>query len=72
MADKTASPDGDIFADKGVRLDFSLVANPAVALDFDKRTDEHVVTQRAVVKIGGFINDDVVAAYHIADGDLAE
>ena len=59
MTDKAALADGDVLADKGMGLNFTVRADAGIPLDLNERPDEDVITQRAVVQVGGLVNNDI-------------
>lgn len=67
MADKTRFPEGDVFADKAVRLNFTARADADVALDLHERADEDIVAEPAAVKIAGFYHGDVAPGVDVDD-----
>ena len=70
MANKATLTNSDILADEGVRLDFAVVTDARIALDFNKRADEYAVAQHTVVKVSRLIYDHIVATGHVANPGL--
>ena len=66
MANKATLTDGHILTDEGVRLNFAVVTNAGIALDLNKRADEHAVAEHAVIKIGGFVKGDIFTTGYVA------
>ena len=59
VTDKTAPANGDVFADKGMGLDFTLRADAGIPLDLNEWPYEDVIAQRAVIQVGGLVNNDI-------------
>src|SRR5262249_40243469 len=71
MSDETILADFDQLADHGVRLDASSLANHYAFLNFDIRTNETAVTNRAFVEIDWFNNDNPGPKSDVSDLGLA-
>lgn len=67
MADKARFAEGNVFADKAVRLNFTACADADVALDLHERADEDIVAEPAAVQIAGLDNGDVAPGVDVDD-----
>jgi hypothetical protein len=59
VTDKAAPANGDVLADKGMGLNFTVRADAGIPLDLNERPDEDVIAERAVVQVGGLVNNDI-------------
>ena len=59
MTDKAALADGDVLADKGMGLNFTVRADAGIPLDLNERPDEDVIAELAIIEVGGLVNNDI-------------
>lgn len=59
VTDKAALADGDVLADKGMGLNFTVRADAGIPLDLNERPDEDVIAEPAIIEVGGLVNNDI-------------
>ena len=67
MTDKAALANGDVLADKGMGLNFTVRADAGIPLDLNERPDEDVIAKDTVLQVGGLVDPHVLTAGDGAD-----